>query len=138
MRSNSDYVQDWFAKAGSDFKIARREASAEDPATDAVRFHFQQAVEKMLKAYLVWRDRPAPKTHNIEVLIDMCMELDESFSALRSVELLTAYAVELRYPDDLYFPSLQEMQQAQEMADFAETFIVERFLRDGIDPWEGR
>ena len=64
----------------------------------------------------------------------MCIEMDPEFSELRRVEPLTAYAVELRYPDDLYFPSIQEMREAEQMASLAEAFIVERLANEGIDP----
>jgi len=133
MKSKEDYVRDWFAKAGSDLKIARREAAADDPATDAVCFHFQQAVEKMIKAWLAWRDQTVPRTHNIEVLVAACEGLDSEFSVLRKVEPLTTYAVEVRYPDDAYFPSREEMQETAGLAEFAESFLVERLGREGVN-----
>ena len=135
MKSKRDYVCDWFAKAGSDLKIARREATAEDPAGDAVCFHFQRAVEKMLKAWLTWRDQVVPRSHNIEVMVAACEALDDDFRAMRKVEPLTAYAVEVRYPDNAYFPSQEEIREAAGLADFAEAFLAEHFRREGLDPW---
>jgi HEPN domain-containing protein len=132
MRSKEDYVRDWLAKAQSDLKVARREAAADDPATDAVCFHFQQAVEKMLKAWLAWRDQTPPRTHNIEVLLAACETLDAGFAELRDAEALTAFAVEIRYPDNLYFPTPQEVRETDETVQRVERFLEGCFRRGGF------
>jgi HEPN domain-containing protein len=106
---------------------------ADDPASDAVCFHFQQAVEKMLKAWLGWRDQPFPKTHSISALVAQCERLDPEFSALRSLEILTDYAVEVRYGDEPYFPTEEEMREAAKLAERTESFLKERFLREGLE-----
>ena len=121
MKSKRDYVKDWFAKAANDLKIARREMEARDAASDAVCFHFQQAAEKVLKAWLVWHDVQYKPTHNIEVLLAACEKIDPDFRQLRDVEALTPYAVEIRYADDFYMPTADEMSEivslAKEIAD---------------------
>lgn len=133
MKSKSDYVRDWFLKAASDLKIATREMDAVDPASDAVCFHFQQAVEKILKAWLAWRGVPPKPVHNIEVLLSLCEETDAEFAALRRAELLTAYAVEVRYPDNAYFPTTEEMQEAAEIAAEVREFVSAKLHRNGVD-----
>jgi len=134
MRDKIEYVRDWFAKAGSDMKIATREMQAEDPASDAVCFHFQQAVEKVLKAWLVWHDVQYQPTHNIEVLLAACEEIDPGFRSLRPVEGLTPYAVEIRYADDFYMPADEEVQEAAQLARMAWDFVVARFRAAGVQP----
>jgi HEPN domain-containing protein len=132
MKSKSDYVRDWFLKAASDLKIATREMQAVDPASDAVCFHFQQAVEKILKAWLAWRDVPPKPVHNIEVLLSLCEETDPEFATLRRAELLTAYAVEIRYPDNAYFPTTEEMQEAAGIAKQIREFVLARLRKEGL------
>ena len=131
MKSKEDYVRESVRKAASDLKIALRESKAPDPASDAVCFHFQQAVEKMLKAWLAWKEEPPTRTHNIEVLLAACEKIDPSFQSQRGAEALTPYAVELRYPDEAYFPSPQEMREAADLALAATRFVCGRFGSDG-------
>jgi len=62
-------------------------------------FHLQQAIEKALKAYLVWRAVNFPHTHDLEMLIDLAKEQDTDFDQLDSVAALTDFAVAGRYPE---------------------------------------
>lgn len=39
----------------------------------------QQAVEKYIKAYLIYHDKPYKKTHDISLLIQNAIEIDEDF-----------------------------------------------------------
>ena len=138
MKDKLERVREWFHKARNDMKIALREMQWEDAATDAVCFHFQQAAEKMLKAWLIWRDIDFPPTHNIEVLLAACERDDSSFSELRSIESLTPYAVQVRYADDFYLPTAEEARQTAEMARVAESFILEKFEALGVKIAESR
>jgi HEPN domain-containing protein len=138
MKSKTEYVRDWFEKAGNDLRIATREMAAPDPASDAVCFHFQQAAEKILKAWLIWNDCDFKPTHNIEVLLSACEKTDPSFQALRGAEALTPYSVEVRYADDFFMPTQEEMQEAHDLAQRVKTFVVEKLRNAGIDPLRKR
>jgi HEPN domain-containing protein len=133
MNDRLEYLQGWLRKAANDMKIATREMEAPDPASDAVCFHFQQAVEKWLKSWLIWHDVAYPTTHNIEVLLVACEKIDKDFHLLREVEALTPYAVEIRYADDAYFPSREEMEQARDLAVKTREFILNRLKSLGIE-----
>ena len=64
--------------------------------------HAQQAVEKILKAFLISRGAAAPRTHNLVALLDAAVELEPSTADLKEAcSLLTPYAVDLRYPGDI-------------------------------------
>ena len=132
MKDRREYVQGWLRKAENDMKIALREMQADDSAPDAVCFHFQQAAEKLLKAYLIWRETEYKPTHNIEVLLAACEKHDPAFKDLRRVESLTPYAVEVRYADDLYFPTREEMEQAAGMARDTEDFVRDKLTTIGF------
>lgn len=123
MKDKHQYIKDWLKKADSDLKIARGEMMTNEPAADAVCFHFQQAVEKLLKAWLIYQEKKFPLTHNIEVLLVACEGIDSSFAAIRIAENLTPYAVEIRYADDYYFPTDIEMKEAERIASLVENFI---------------
>ena len=134
MKDKLERVRDWLQKAASDMQIATHEMEWESPAADAVCFHFQQAVEKMLKAWLIWREVDFPPTHNIEVLLAICERSDPDFVELRPVEALTPYAVDIRYADDFYFPTAEEVTEAAHLARAAETFVVGKFATLDVDP----
>lgn len=65
-------------------------------------YHSQQAVEKALKAFLLFHGQDAPRTHDLDRLCQACESLTPSFNAFRGVcSELTAYAAATRYPSDM-------------------------------------
>ena len=92
-------VREWLRKADHDRRMAVAGLGAVPPITDGAAFHCQQAAEKLLKAYLTWKECAFEKAHDLRRLIDSCGHFDAGFSALQdSVEPLTAFAVRFRYP----------------------------------------
>lgn len=57
-------------------------------------FQGQQALEKLLKAELVLRDQPAPRTHE---LLDLALLLNEQLP--EALQKLQVFAVEARYEE---------------------------------------
>ena len=56
----SSIVREWIERAESDFRVASRESAvAVDPSYDAVCFHAQQCIEKLMKAVLLDRGQAA-------------------------------------------------------------------------------
>lgn len=92
-------TRSWIEKALVDFRGAEADLAASPPVIEDVLFHAQQAVEKMLKAFLTWHDLPFRKTHAIEELGELCIGVDPTLKELvdRSVPL-TEYASKFRYP----------------------------------------
>lgn len=136
-KSKAEQVRDWFEKAGSDLKVARREMAAPDPVRDAVCFHFQQAVEKLLKAWLIWSDVDFDPIHNIAVILAACEKTDLAFGQLKGAAALTPYAVSVRYGDDFYIPTALETAAASAVASEVETFLLSKFASVGFDPRRG-
>ena len=122
-----DYVRKWLVKANGDLKVAENEIklSSEDMVTEAVCFHSQQAVEKLLKAYLVTRNIEFGKTHNLEFLLELCIKQDSRFKDI-NVGNLSFYAVELRYPDEFYTPTAEEARQCIEIARKVNEFVLRK------------
>ena len=131
MKNKAEYVRDWILKARSDLNTAHWCLQAEEVPTDTVCFHCQQAVEKMLKGWLVWRDCEFKPIHNLEALLTECERHQPEFSRLRGVGQLTFYAVEIRYPDDIYFPTMEEAREAIRLADEAYHFVKNQLCQDG-------
>lgn len=62
-------IREWLAKADNDLTNAAYTLTlGENCPTDTVCFHAQQCVEKHIKALLVFRAKPFPKTHDIHLL----------------------------------------------------------------------
>ena len=107
----------WVAKARNDLLNADNNLRAEEIPFDTVCFHSQQAAEKLLKAYLVANSRPYPITHDLILILESVLSLDQTAERLRdALALLMPYAVEVRYPDDWYTPSEQDAVEARNAA----------------------
>jgi len=124
-----EYVRAWLYKAGSNMKNAEIIMSADDesPPLDTICFHCQQASEKYLKAYLIFQCIPFQYSHNLADIVDACMQVDRDFVSIqRKAEILTPYAVEIRYPDDFYMPTRQEAEESLTIATEIREFILAR------------
>lgn len=83
-------------------------------------YHAQQAVEKILKAFLISRGATALRTHNLVALLDTAVELEPSIADLKEAcSLLTPYAVDLRYPGDVGVVEHSEAENALSMMERA-------------------
>jgi HEPN domain-containing protein len=107
----SETVKEWIVKAEGDFTVASREMRArKSPNYDAVCFHCQQCIEKLMKALLIHRGVTPPKTHMLlvldELLAPACPGWTWSADELR---FLSRAAVFLRYPGES-----AEKQEAKE------------------------
>jgi HEPN domain-containing protein len=92
-------IREWIAKADNDLKNAAHTLKlGVDCPTDTVCFHAQQCVEKYIKALLVFRATPFPKTHDIRALGALLPSgLRPSLDATSQARL-TDYATVRRYP----------------------------------------
>jgi len=94
-------VMDWVRKAEDDLLASRRVAEGTPPLPDQIGFFCQQAAEKYLKAFLLAVGQSPPRTHDVDVLLEMCAVEDPAFERLRPmVGGLTEFAVVFRYPGE--------------------------------------
>ncbi len=96
-------VEEWVAKAETGYKaaidLARRR---KDPLPEAVCFHCQQCTEKYLKAFLIARQVPFPKIHDLIALKKLCAEEESAFELIHDLlESLEGYDVVVRYPGEM-------------------------------------
>lgn len=112
-------------KAKEDIETAQKLISLSDYSEEIVLFHCQQAVEKALKAFLDSNGVVYPKSHDLEVLLSMCLEKDKSFVEISFVATMTPYAVEIRY-DELVSLSEEETKNIVKKAQKAVDFIINR------------
>lgn len=97
----SDEYKLWFKKADDNLKWAS------DNLVDGnyllVCFLSQQAAELVLKGYLYLKETIPVKTHSLVNLSEICMRrgLKLSEETIKSLDILTDYYFESRYPDML-------------------------------------
>lgn len=98
----SPLTAEWIEKASADLATAGREMRARrDTNYDAVCFHSQQCVEKLLKAALTESGIDFSRTHDLNHLLDLILPRHPLWEAFRSgFQELVAYAVEYRYPGE--------------------------------------
>jgi len=60
-------AKEWLKKAETDLRVAN--ILIRECIYDYSLFHSQQAVEKYLKAFLTYHNKPFGKTHNIPLLV---------------------------------------------------------------------
>lgn len=107
-------VSEWVARAESDFRVACRESAVTvNPSYEAVCFHAQQCVEKLMKAVLIDRGTAPPRTHDLLALAALVTSVAPSWGwPPLELSTLTAAAVGFRYPGDPV-----EREDADEMLD---------------------
>jgi HEPN domain-containing protein len=117
MNAASDIVLTWLKRARSDLQLGRVALRAKGVLPEDACFHAQQCAEKALKALLLQQNIAFPKTHAIEVLLDLLKAkgmdipngVDEAFE-------LSEYAVQTRYPGDWEPVTKADAQHALERA----------------------
>ena len=120
MKGIDRLVKEWLDKSQEDLEAALILLNSGKGLEDIVCFHAQQAVEKLLKAFLISKGISPPKTHDIDLLYELCVEAGCDFSDLeytrREIATLSLYAVEVRYPDGVIKPSPEKALRAVKMA----------------------
>lgn len=117
----------WCTIAERDLLTARQGLDMPEVVRETVCYHLQQTAEKYLKAYLVKHQVEFSKSHNIMYLLNLCATIDPAFAIeLADADMLTDYAVEIRYPDDWYVPDIEETNRALELAMKVRDFVLKR------------
>ena len=90
-----------------------------------VCFHFQQAAEKYLKAFIVFHNLKFSKIHDLTQLLLICSEKDPTISSFyEDCNFLTDYYIDTRYP--VHWPSMvskEEALDAQESSKRIKEFV---------------
>ncbi len=104
MSSKFDYLFGTLRKAAIDYQTFQLIDSHQKNLREAAAFHAQQAVEKWLKALLIYQDQQPPRSHDIEVLLELLRPYYNEFEEptwVRMAESLSDYGVDVRYVDEV-------------------------------------
>lgn len=122
-------VNEWLGKADDDFLFAAANLREGSEFYAQLCFHFQQAAEKYLKAYIIGRGLPFDRVHDLVHLLKTCSAHTPKFSELKEecIFLNTAY-IETRYP--VHWPTEYTRETAMEAHDAAEK--IARMVREEL------
>ena len=94
-------VKDWILLADNDLRAAEIILKDEHPLTNIVAFHCQQAIEKYLKAFLIEKNIPLIKTHDLIKLNGMINEIENLNIDEGKLLIINEVYTESRYPGEL-------------------------------------
>ena len=122
-----EYTKLWIKKADDDLRVAKRELHYDDAVLDAVCFHFQQAVEKYAKGFLANSLQKIEKTHNLEFLLEKCIQVDRDFVKFEEkFDNISECGVEVRYPDSYITFSKPELEEVLEVVEEFRAFVLSK------------
>ena len=102
--------------------------------TETVCFHAEQCVEKHLKAVLVLKAIPFPKTHNIRVLMALLPRKSRPPLGEDAQDRMTEYAAVTRYPESGLDISLTAARKAVAIARRVRREVRRLLPRAGLRP----
>lgn len=92
-------VAEWLNKADEDFEFAKVNLEEGKSFFPQICFHFQQAAEKYIKAFIIAKEIEFKKVHDLGLLLKMAASRDASLEELKEdSEYLAAFYIETRYP----------------------------------------
>jgi HEPN domain-containing protein len=107
-----EIIREWLERADDDFEFASINLRERKPFYAQICFHFHQAAEKYLKAFVVANELEFRKIHDLPMLLKTCVARDSSFSQLGEArEYLNSFYVETRYP--VHWPTALSYEEAQ-------------------------
>jgi HEPN domain-containing protein len=136
-RPYKDEALRWLTQAKDEFEDA--EELRKRKRFYLALFHFQQAAEKAFKAYLYLKVKSAEvfRTHSVDELAKMAIEIDSDFKEVASAKKLDRYYIPTRYPNGLpggipsrYFDDPKEAKEAMQLAKSAIDLIEKKLEED--------
>jgi len=119
--------KDWIKTAKDDLKWT--EQNIKGKIWYGACFTSQQAAEKGLKAFLIFKKKPLRKIHDLRALLQDCIYFDKTFSSFKkAVSSLTVYYVETRYPifEEFQKFTKHEAEEAYRSADKIIEFVEKK------------
>jgi HEPN domain-containing protein len=125
MNKQINEIEQWIIKGDHDLGTAKITYLYIPEYLDTVTFHCQQAVEKYLKAYLIFQTTTFKFTHDLVYLLDLITEKDSDFESFYdALSELQGYAVEVRYPNDTIYLSIEKVEKAILIAKGIRDFVT--------------
>jgi len=133
-----EYIAEWFVFADRDLATAEYLVTMQPQPLEIICFHCQQAAEKYLKGFLLFKSVEPPKTHDLVDLNDMCADVYEQFGNMdKANAILTRYGVLPRYPQEIMITendmhkAIEYTRQIRDFGPLAEVRRITMQKKDG-------
>lgn len=111
-------VREWLDKADEDFAFANTNLEEGNRFYAQICYHFHQAAEKYLKAFIVSHDLEFEKMHNLINLLKVCTKKDPSLEHIADdCKFLNKSYIDTRYP--VHWPTDYTAERAMKSKDAA-------------------
>jgi HEPN domain-containing protein len=125
---DNSIVGEWIRFAQMDYDHVLKTVETHYPIPiEIVCYHCQQSVEKILKAFIIMKDGSLTKTHDLDVLLEQCIQYSSDFDRFAAAcEKLSTYAAQTRYPSDI------ELTEAEMRQAIKETSLILDFTKSKL------
>jgi HEPN domain-containing protein len=135
MNGKMDEIKDWIEKADHDLGSAKVIYLHLPEYFDTIAFHCQQAVEKYLKALLIFYQIDFTRTHDLIYLLERISEKVEiEDSRFQKAFFLSNFGVQIRYPNNIIKLTKEEIESAIEISQEFRNYVLNMMgiSNDGI------
>lgn len=127
MSVQTEDIKKWIIKGDHDLGTAKITYLHIPEYLDTVTYHCQQAVEKYLKAYLIFQSITFRFSHDLIYLLDLISQKDSDFESYYDiVSELQGYAIEIRYPNETIYLSKEKVENAIIIAKSVREFVTKK------------
>jgi HEPN domain-containing protein len=124
-------VAAWIEKGDHDLGSAKVIFQYIPDYFDTIAFHCQQAVEKYLKALLIFYDSEFQKTHDLTYLLELLSRNKKIDSKLFEKAItLNNFSIEIRYPNQNIHLTKEELIEAIEIAEEFRSFVLQNMNKN--------
>jgi HEPN domain-containing protein len=121
--------EEWLLKAAHDIESSELLFAENKDLIDIAIYHTQQCAEKSLKAFLAYKELDLEKTHNLIILVNMCMKHDPEFkNIMEDAIFLNPYSTLFRYPESELVPTSEETEKAIQCARSIHLFVKNKII----------
>jgi len=127
MADSTDYRR-WKERAKEDISMLESVyKDGLDRAGNSFCYMAHQAIEKLLKAFLLKNGESIIRTHDLLFLLKKCLKYNNSLLTLKEeITILNEYFVSARYPDDIEIGrTLKEAEEA---------YVYVQTIKEHLDP----
>ena len=124
--SDSAIVNTWIEKADHDLGSAKLIFQHLPSYFDTIAFHCQQAVEKYIKASLIYLEIEFQRSHDLPYLLEILSgKVEIKPEIFDKAILLNGFSVEIRYPNQIIHLTEDELKYAISIAyDFRQLSVL--------------
>ncbi len=126
MMQNEGIVKEWIEKAEEDFSFASSSLKFENYFAQ-ICFHFQQAAEKYLKAFIIANELEFRPVHNLLELLEISRQKEPKIEEIEEdCRYLNPFYIDTRYP--VHWPTYYDKEIALKARNSAER--IKKWIRD--------